>query len=155
MEKKQFGAHLALLRKQRGFTQSELAAQLHVTDKAVSRWERGIGFPDITNLEPLANALSISLIELMKVESDSKDEELVDQSALQHTIAIAKAQKKQQSNKWIAALMVYLACKAGYTIFIDQTPMDYNGLPIIAVYLLYAIYIVCTGVMCFRAVSVR
>lgn len=48
-----------------GLTQAELAEQLHVTDKAVSRWERGVGLPDINTLEPLADALGLSLADLM------------------------------------------------------------------------------------------
>ena len=48
-------------RRSRGLTQSALAEQLHVTDKAVSRWERGLGFPDINTLEPLAEALGLTL----------------------------------------------------------------------------------------------
>lgn len=49
-------------------TQKELAAKLLVTDKAVSRWERGLGFPDINSLAPLADALGVSMMELMKSE---------------------------------------------------------------------------------------
>ena len=45
MDAKSFGVFLAQQRKKQGFTQAELAEQLHVTDKAVSRWERGIGLP--------------------------------------------------------------------------------------------------------------
>ena len=47
MDAKMFGAFLAQVRRAQGLTQAELAEQLHVTDKAVSRWERGIGLPDI------------------------------------------------------------------------------------------------------------
>ena len=54
MDAKTFGAFLARMRKSQGLTQAELAQQLHVTDKAVSRWERGVGLPDINTLEPLA-----------------------------------------------------------------------------------------------------
>ena len=54
MDAKAFGAFIAEKRKELGMTQSDLAAQLSVTDKAVSRWERGLGFPDISTLEPLA-----------------------------------------------------------------------------------------------------
>ena len=48
-----------------GPDKAELAEQLHVTDKAVSRWERGVGLPDINTLEPLADALGLSLADLM------------------------------------------------------------------------------------------
>ena len=61
MDAKAFGAFLAKTRKDRGLTQNALAEQLHVTDKAVSRWERGLGFPDINTLEPLADALGLTL----------------------------------------------------------------------------------------------
>ena len=58
-----------ILRKhERQMTQSELAEKIRVTDKAVSRWERGLGFPDINTLDPLADALGITLIELMQSE---------------------------------------------------------------------------------------
>ena len=53
-----FGAFLAETRRARGLTQRDLAERLHVTDKAVSRWERGVGLPDINTLEPLADALA-------------------------------------------------------------------------------------------------
>ena len=65
MDAKTFGAFLAQMRKSQGLTQAELAQQLHVTDKAVSRWERGVGLPDINTLEPLADALGLTLADLM------------------------------------------------------------------------------------------
>ena len=64
MDAAKFGAFIAETRRQRGMTQAALAARLHVTDKAVSRWERGLGFPDISTIEPLADALNISVVEL-------------------------------------------------------------------------------------------
>lgn len=68
MDNLQFGAFVAQLRKERGMTQKELADILHVTDKAVSKWETGKGFPDMKLLEPLARALGVSLVELMRGE---------------------------------------------------------------------------------------
>ena len=50
-----------------------MAEKIEVTDKAVSRWERGLGFPDITTMEPLADALGISLLELMRSEKLNED----------------------------------------------------------------------------------
>lgn len=65
MDLKEFGRFVARLRHERGLTQSQLAEELGVTDKAVSRWERAIGFPDITLLAPLASALGVSVSELV------------------------------------------------------------------------------------------
>ena len=58
------GAIIRQLREQKGLTQESLASQLHVSSKAVSKWETGQGLPDISLLEPLAKALDISMIEL-------------------------------------------------------------------------------------------
>ena len=69
MDAKEFGAFLAQVRRERNMTQAELAQQLHVTDKAVSRWERGIGLPDINTLEPLADVLGLTLPFLWKIFS--------------------------------------------------------------------------------------
>jgi len=66
MDNMQFGAFVAQLRKERGLTQKELADLLNVTDKAVSKWETGKGFPDVKLLEPLAQVLGVSLVELMQ-----------------------------------------------------------------------------------------
>ncbi len=53
------------LRESKGMTQEELARRIHVSSKAVSKWETGKGFPDISLLEPLSEALGISVIELL------------------------------------------------------------------------------------------
>lgn len=65
MDIQSLGAFIQSRRKDLEMTQSQLGAKLHVTDKAVSRWERGVGFPDIKLLEPLAEALQISVSELI------------------------------------------------------------------------------------------
>ena len=65
MDAKSFGAFIADQRRTLGLTQAEVAARLNVTDKAVSRWERGVGLPDINTLEPLAQVLHLTLDELI------------------------------------------------------------------------------------------
>ena len=59
------GTTIKTLRESRGLTQAELAQTLGVSSKTVSKWETAKGLPDITLLQPLAQALSISVIELM------------------------------------------------------------------------------------------
>ncbi len=66
MKKQTFGAMLAALRKEKGMTQLELAEQMGVTDKAVSKWERDLSFPDVTSLPRLAEILEVSVDELMQ-----------------------------------------------------------------------------------------
>ena len=70
MEATKLGKFIATIRKEKQLTQAELARKLNVTDKAVSRWERGLGFPDINTLEPLADALGITLTQLMKCSKE-------------------------------------------------------------------------------------
>lgn len=59
------GTAIKALREKQGMTQAELAAKLNITDKAVSKWETGRGFPDLSLLEPLAKALRVSVPELL------------------------------------------------------------------------------------------
>ena len=73
MDNERFGSFLAQLRKEQGLTQKELADRLNVTDKAVSKWETGKGFPDVKLLEPLAQALGVSLVELMQGRRQEAD----------------------------------------------------------------------------------
>ncbi|MBQ3006360.1 MAG: helix-turn-helix domain-containing protein [Clostridia bacterium] len=59
------GATIKHLREAKGITQTQLAEQIGVSDKAVSKWETAKGLPDITLIEPLAKALGVSVMELM------------------------------------------------------------------------------------------
>lgn len=68
MDPMKTGAFISLLRKEKGFTQKELADRLNVSDKAISRWETGKGFPDTALLKPLSEALGISVGELLEGE---------------------------------------------------------------------------------------
>lgn len=59
------GATIKALREKKGLTQAALADQLAISSKAVSKWETGKGLPDITLIEPLAQALGVSVLELL------------------------------------------------------------------------------------------
>lgn len=69
MDPKKTGEYICNLRRDKQLTQNELAQKLGVTDKAISKWERGNGLPDITLLEPLAKELDTSVAELLSGES--------------------------------------------------------------------------------------
>ena len=67
MDKYVTGAVIRRLREKKKITQEELAELIHVSSKAVSKWETGHGLPDISLLEPLAQALDISVIEAINL----------------------------------------------------------------------------------------
>ena len=62
------GNTIRKLRESKHLTQSELGERIGVSDKAVSKWETGKGLPDLTLIQPLAQALDVSVIELMNGE---------------------------------------------------------------------------------------
>ena len=70
MDAEKTGKIISERRKKLNMTQKELADKLHITDKAVSKWERGLSFPDISVLIPLAEILNISLYDLLKGENN-------------------------------------------------------------------------------------
>ena len=110
MDAKELGSFIANLRKEKQITQAELAKRLNVTDKAVSRWERGLGFPDISTLEPLADVLEVSLAELMKCQRLVQSEIGVKDAAamIGSGIDIAKYQREIQRKRIAHSLILFL-----------------------------------------------
>ena len=62
------GKTIAFFRKKKGMTQSELAEKMHVTDKAVSKWERDLSYPDVNTIAKLADILEVSVEELLNAK---------------------------------------------------------------------------------------
>lgn len=69
MTNKSMGEIISTLRKEKGMTQKELADLLNITDKAVSKWERDIAFPDTATIPKLAEILEVSVEELMNAKA--------------------------------------------------------------------------------------
>ena len=65
MDASRTGRFICESRKKLGLSQRELADMLNITDKAVSKWERGLSFPDISLLIPICELLNISLYDLL------------------------------------------------------------------------------------------
>ena len=73
MKKQTLGMMISSLRKEKGMTQLELAGKMGVTDKAVSKWERDLSFPDINSIPKLAEVFEVSVDELMQVKTETKE----------------------------------------------------------------------------------
>lgn len=74
MDQIKTGKFIADERKKKGYTQRQLAEQLGISDKTISKWERGNGFPEISLLLPLCNELDLSVNELLTGERISETE---------------------------------------------------------------------------------
>ena len=108
MEPQKFGAFLQARRKEMGMTQAQLSEKLHVTDKAVSRWERGVGLPDIQLLEPLAQALDLSLTELIRserIEENTLTRAAADE-AVAETLALADKRRRRVTS-WLSTFLIW------------------------------------------------
>lgn len=68
IDKKKFGAFVSELRKEKGYTQKELAEKLFISDKAISKWETAVSIPDTALLVPLAELLGVTVTELLMSE---------------------------------------------------------------------------------------
>ena len=92
MERESLGAVIARLRKEKGMTQLELAERMGVTDKAVSKWERDLSYPDTASFPRLASELGVSVDELMgNITENRKDSDSVRQIADTALKAVALA----------------------------------------------------------------
>ena len=91
MKKKTLGMMISSLRKEKGMTQLELAEKMGVTDKAVSKWERDLSYPDLNSIPKLAEIFGGSVEDLMQNRLESQREEKKDITPLVHMILKAIA----------------------------------------------------------------
>lgn len=154
IDRELFGAFVARLRKEKGMTQKDLAERLFVSDKAVSKWERGLSLPDIALLQPMADILGVTVTELLRGEyirdSEPMTAEAVDQ-LLTGTLAMA-AQEREQPRQgrrfwgmcYVVALMVGVLATVGswYIFGADESMVSMLLTPTIlgAVFGLYSCF---------------
>ena len=100
MDNEKFGNFVKELRKEKNLTQKELAKRINITDKAVSKWERGLSFPDITMLNILSKELDVTVEELLngeKIKENKKAEKIDVEKAIKE--ALEKANGKEEKRK--------------------------------------------------------
>lgn len=106
MNNKATGQFIAKCRKENNLSQKELAEKLNITDKAVSKWETGNGAPDISLLMPLAQALNVSVLEILngeKLPEDNNEENIND-----IIIEALKSEKKKRLKSTIHTILTLL-----------------------------------------------
>ena len=101
IDNEKFGAFVSELRREKGMTQKDLAQRLFVSDKAVSKWERGLSLPDISLLQPMADILGVSVTELlggqrMTAPSNGEVEQIVESAV---AVLTAQEEERQRENR--------------------------------------------------------
>jgi len=105
----EIGSFIAKLRREKNLTQKDLASKLGVTDKAVSKWERGLGCPDVSLLETLSKVLNVSILELLKGKRIDV-QELNENNANEFIIETVNYSKKEKIKKYKRILLNILSC---------------------------------------------
>ncbi|MBQ2841984.1 MAG: helix-turn-helix transcriptional regulator [Clostridia bacterium] len=119
-----FGNFIYTLRKEKGFTQKELAEMLDVTDKAVSRWETAKNYPDIEMLESLADALDVSISELLECRRIPA-ESIAEASEKQVVEQIKTNRKSRKKYRAIIAIALIISViSAGYVTLLVNGIFD-------------------------------
>ena len=105
MDPKKTGMIILEARKRLKMTQKDLADKLYVSDKAVSKWERGLCFPDISVLIPLTEILNISLYDLLRGEKVNKKEV---EETLKNTINYSNSEINRKKKKYITVSSIII-----------------------------------------------
>lgn len=93
-----FGKFIKELRQEKGITQKELSKNLNITDKAISKWERGLSFPDVTMLNTLSDFFKVDVSELLNGDRGTKEEYDIDkvvQEAIEKYKGLEEKRKKK------------------------------------------------------------
>ena len=119
------GCLIAERRKQLNMTQKELAQKLHVSAQAVSKWERGLSFPDIALLEPLAQQLDLTVSEVLTGSRDVAPQEELIRASLRLSISqsVAKIKTWQKLFLLCAALLLVLLSWLGHSYVKNHTKL--------------------------------
>ncbi len=144
VDNQRIGDFVRELRKEKGLTQKELAEALHITDRAVSKWERGLNAPDIALLEPLSEILEVSVGELIRGERAQEEPErdetktLLDYSKEEVRRKVGGTRKKYLGLLCgiLAVVLVLggtLLWRSGVFFLLDQKPSP-DGQSVVRVY---------------------
>lgn len=125
MDNNKIGNFIATLRKEKGLTQQELGEKLFVTDKAVSKWERGLSLPDIGLLESLAQQLDVDVTEILKGEK-GKDKNINIQEEIDKSLKNIKKEQIRKIKKYCIISSITLIILGLLLFFITSYYKKYH-----------------------------
>ena len=126
-----FGQFVQQLRKEKGLTQKQLAEKLSISDKAVSKWERGLGMPDIQLLMPLSRILGVTTTELLcarRMEQDAGLTVTEVESLMSRTLRLSEEEQRQRDkNRQTRRALFCLCVLAAALELLFMTALGYTA----------------------------
>ena len=118
MDQIKIGRFIADERKRKGYTQKQLSEKLEISDKTISKWERGNGFPEVSLLLPLCNELEITVNELLSGERVSEEDyrKKAEENMVNLVREAQESKKKLYYQLWLQVLQLlqrfrYFCCQ--------------------------------------------
>ena len=116
MDQIKIGKFIADERKRKGYTQKQLSEKLEISDKTVSKWERGNGFPEVSLLLPLCNELDISVNELLSGERVSEED--YRKKAEENMVNLVREAQESKKKIVLSAMVAVLSLVAALPLFV-------------------------------------
>ncbi len=134
MDKEKFGQFVSQLRREQGLTQKDLAQRLYISNKAVSKWETGVSIPDVGLLLPLAEALGVTVTELLSGERQNQTmekqqvEDVVKKAIIYGEEAPRRSRQESRRLFLIYALCIAAAAAEVAALYLLKLPVNYEYL---------------------------
>ena len=116
MDQIAIGKFIAEERKRKGYTQKQLSEKLEISDKTVSKWERGNGFPEVSLLLPLCKELDITVNELLSGERVSRED--YQRKAEENMVNLVKEAQESRKKIILSAVVALLVVVAAVPLFV-------------------------------------
>lgn len=129
MDTAAIGAFIKQLRKEKELTQKELAEMLHITDRAVSKWERGLSAPDLALLEPLSEIFGVTISELILGQRDETKTVSTNETVIKELITFSYNEIKDKFSfmKKKFYMKVLICFLSAITLFLLAVQINGNG----------------------------
>ena len=147
MDQIRIGKFIADERKRKGYTQKQLSEKLEISDKTISKWERGNGFPEVSLLLPLCNELEITVNELLSGERVSEED--YRKKAEENMVNLVREAQESKKKIILSAVVAALTIIAAVPLFMVSGMIEMeNGIRIILIVIGFIVIIGGIAVAC-------
>lgn len=149
IDNEKFGKFLSEIRKEKSMTQKELADRLFVSDKTVSKWERGNSMPNVDLLIPIADVFGITVTELLRGEK-MKEDKLLNSDEIENLVKDSlelsvRESMQQRKKKWVLALLTSIGIMSAEALLMIAAGLPIkqmrDSLYIVLVILIFAVWL--------------